>query len=274
MLQEFFYFILFLLLLLILIYIYKTFNKESFVDAKPKLFIYWEQGWDDAPYICKMCLKSWEKYNNNDWNIIKLHRNSINEYINITKIVPNFWNVQSIASRSDILRINLLRKYENSVWVDATTFCTRPLNDWITKHESFFAFSNPSNDRMIASWFLYSKKSNYIVDKWCEVYNSYWIDKVKPEKYFQFHYMFNNLYNTDTSFKEQWDKVYQISAKIPHKLKYKEKHQEHVPDEKKQHIITIQSPMYKLDHTEKSSDLMQTSKNNVFYFLAHHHGLL
>lgn len=251
---------------------YKS-NRELFV-TKPKLFIYWEQGWDDAPYICKMCLKSWEKYNTSDWNIIKLDRSSIEKYIDITKFVPNFWNVQSIVFRSDILRINLLKIYENSVWADATTFCTRPLNDWITKYDSFFAFSNPSTDRLIANWFLYSKRSNYIIDKFCEVYNAYWIDKVKPETYFQFHYMFNELYNSDSKFKKQWDNIDHISANIPHKLKFKERHQEHVPEALKQHIKTLQSPMYKLDHREKSSNLMEKSKNNVFYFLAHHHGLI
>ena len=267
--------VLFVFLVLCLIsytWFYKK-NHESFI-TKPKLFIYWEQGWDNAPYICKMCLKSWEKYNKSNWNIIKLDKYSIEKYIDIPKFVPNFWNIQSIPSRSDILRINLLKIYENSVWADATTFCTRPLNDWITKYDSFFAFSNPSNDRMIASWFLYSKQSNYIIDKWCEVYNAYWIDKIKPEKYFQFHYMFNELYNSDSKFKKQWDAVDHISANIPHKMKFKERHQEHVPEERKQHIITLQSPMYKLDHTEKSSNLMEKSKNNVFYFLAHHHGIV
>lgn len=273
MLQKFFFFILFLLLLLILIYIYKTFNKESFVDAKPKLFIYWEQGWDDAPYICKICLKSWEKYNKNDWNIIKLDANNINEYITMEDIIPNYWNIETIAFRSDLLRLNLLNKY-NGVWADATTFCTKPLNTWIHQYKDFFAFHKPSKTKQMSNWFLFSNKKNYIMNTLTQNLNRYWTNRNSNNNYFIFHDIFNNLYDIDSKFNNQWDKVHHISAHIPHKLKYKDKHQEHVPDDKKQHIITIQSPMYKLDHTETSSNLMQNSKNNVFYFLAHHHGLV
>lgn len=104
--------------------------------------------------------------------------------------------------------------------------------------------------------------------------NIYWTNRNSNNNYFIFHDIFSDLYDTDPKFKNQWNKVHYISAHIPHKLKYKEKHEENVPEEKKQHIITLQSPMYKLDHTEKSSNLMQYSKNNVFYFLAHHHGLV
>lgn len=253
---------------------YVSTKKEKMMWNKGKIFIYWEQGWDDAPYICKMCLESWKKYNNDSWQIIELDKDRISQNIDMEILVPNFWKIQSIASRSDILRINLLKKYENSVWVDATTFCTRPLNDWITKNDSFFAFANPSNDRMVASWFLYSKKPNYIINKWCEEYNAYWINKTRPENYFQFHYIFNDLYHSDLEFKRVWDGVNHISANIPHKLKYKDKYEENIPKDIIFHIDNLQAPLYKLEHTEKSSLLLTNSTNNIFYYLAHFHGLI
>ena len=258
---------------LILLYIYQPFIYIETFETKPKLFIYWEQSWDDAPYICKMCLKSWEKYNKNHFDIIKLDAKNVHNYIDMTAIVPNYLQIKKIAHRSDLLRVNLLNKY-NGVWVDATTFCTKPLNSWVHQYNEFFAFYKPSKTKQMSNWFLFSKKKNYIMTTLTQSLNQYWTNRDSNNNYFIFHDIFNNLYDTDVKFKNQWDKVHHISAHIPHKLKYKEKHKEHVPDDKKKHIVTIQSPMYKLDHTDKSSNLMQNSKNNTFYFLAHHHGLI
>lgn len=39
-------------------------TNDIMIVPKPNnrnLFIYWEQGWDQAPLICKKCLQSWEK---------------------------------------------------------------------------------------------------------------------------------------------------------------------------------------------------------------------
>ena len=271
MLPKFFFLI--FILLLIITYISKTFNKEYFTNTNPKLFIYWEQGWDNAPYICKMCLKSWEKYNKNDWNIIKLDAHNTTEYITMEDIIPNYWNIKTIAFRADLLRLNLLNKY-NGVWVDATTFCTKPLNSWIYQYKDFFAFYKPSKIKQMSNWFLFSNKQNYIMKTLTHNLNQYWTNRNSNNNYFIFHDIFNRLYDTDAKFKNQWDKVHHISANIPHKLKYKDKHLEYIPNDKKQHIVTIQSPMYKLDHTQKSSDLMLNSKENVFYFLANYHGLI
>lgn len=246
---------------------------EGFTTAKPNLFIYWEQGWDNAPFICKMCLKSWEKYNQDDWNIIKLDANNINNYIKMENIVNNFWNIKSIAHRSDLLRLNLLNKY-NGVWADATTFCTKPLNTWIHPYTDFFAFNKPSNTKQMANWFLYSKRKNYIIEKMTDSLNSYWRNRNSNNNYFIFHDIFNQLYDTDAKFKEQWDGVDHISANLPHALKYKEKHEENIRDDKRAHIVNVQAPLYKLDHTDKSSNLMEHSTNNIFYFLAHHHGVI
>lgn len=239
---------------------------EKYTEPK-HIFMYWEQGWDNAPLICKYCQKSWEKYNKETWNIILLEKTNLKKYIDIEKLVPNFWKIP-IASRSDILRINLLKKY-NGLWVDATLFCTEPLDSWLYKYDTFFAFSK-GDVLLISSWFLYSKKNNYIVNTWCDKYNSYWKDKTKPEKYFQFHYIFNELYESDKKFRDLWDGISpKIGANSAHKLKFPLKY-EYLPDEQKMHIILRKSPLYKLDHNVKSS-IMLNYDNNVYSFLVQTH---
>lgn len=59
----------------------------------------------------------------------------------------------------------LLFKF-GGIWVDATTFCLKPLTNWIDIEDSgFFCFRQPVGtiDRQFVSWFLAAKKGSSIV---------------------------------------------------------------------------------------------------------------
>lgn len=238
---------------------------------KRKLFIYWEQGWNEAPLLCKCCLRSWERYNQNTWEIVKLDRTNVSAHVDIERLVPNYWDITPVASRSDILRINLLNTYENALWVDATLFCTMPLDRWIDNYPGFFAFSDPTPTRKISSWFMFNRKRNYIVETYCETYNAYWRSRNQPEDYFQFHIIFNELYASDPKFKRAWDEVpNKLPANLPHALKYDEAIRT-IPESKKAHIMQRKSPCYKLDHNNnKGVDVLQDPAN-AFGFLIRAH---
>lgn len=269
-----------LMLLVVLIIMFRN-RIELFTETSPVLkyrniFIYWEQGWENAPLTCKLCLKSWQKYNPT-WNIIKLDKSNIKRYLDIERLVPTFWEVMPIASRSDILRINLLNKY-NGVWVDATLFCTKPLDTWIHRYGPLFAFEFSQNvassiidddKKMLSSWFLYKSRPNYIVTKWAKVYNKYWDKRVKADDYFQFHLIFTNLYKTDVMFKGQWDKSKRLSNSGPHLLKTAS-----LSDAFKQHVDHVMSPVYKLDHSYKTSQRIRSGAPNIVNYLIRRHGLL
>lgn len=175
------------------------------------IFILWFQGFDNAPDLVHRCVSSW-KYYNPDWNINLLDNSNLSKYIQIYDHISDISNINNTAL-SDVVRVLLLKKY-GGLWVDATTFCNKPLNDWLTEyiHEGFFAFEKPAPDRLLASWFLYADKDNYIIDKWLiEVINYYKIYDT-PQTYCWLHYLFGDLYSSDTTFKEIWDKVPKLSA--------------------------------------------------------------
>ncbi len=262
----------FILLFLLIIFVLCIFNIYSKSNKLPKIiWIYWEQSWENAPKICKKCLKSWKKYNKN-WKINVLSKENLHKYIDMNKYVHNFWKKEPIQSRSDLIRLNLLNIY-GGVWTDATVFCTKSLDEWIhqsTKKTGFFAFDNPGNDRILSNWFLASYKNNYILNKWCLEFNNYWISVDKSETYYKCHYIFNKLYEKDSYFKKVWDKSYKISANIPHKLKIIDKYSKPNHDIK-QHIINLKSPMYKLDHNINTDQ--QLNNDNIYSFLIKHHNI-
>ena len=256
------------------IYVYLCYKKtRATVAGKNNIFMYWEQGWEDAPIVCKLCLASWTKYNRS-WNIVVLDKYNLHRYFDIEALVPTFWEISPIASRSDVLRINLLDQY-NGVWADATLFCTMPLDIWIYDHTPFFAFSFPNrtlDNRVISSWFLFSSESNHIVRKWCVAYNRYWEGRTEPDNYFQFHIIFSDLYDNDPMFKRQWDNRSVRYNRSPHMFK---KQVKWGVSKVMKNIRKKLSPVYKLDHYKHTARRAMSEKRpNPLNYLLRFHGLL
>jgi len=126
------------------------------MDVPKKIWIFWEQGFDKAPQVCKICLDSWIS-KNKYWEINVLDKNKLKEFIDVEEINKNFYEIQPIQTRSDLIRTLLLKKY-GGVWVDSTLYCFQPLDAWLPKamnNQKFFTFTYPN--KHIASWFLLLK---------------------------------------------------------------------------------------------------------------------
>ena len=211
------------------------------------IFIYWAQKFINAPMVVKKCLLSW-KLKNPAWEIIELNDDNLSEYINIEEEIPNIQKKNiTKTSYSDIVRIFLLAKY-GGCWCDATTFCNQSLDIWLNKNTltGFFGFELKV-DRMLSSWFLYSEKNNYIIQKWKEKTILYWKNHNKMHHYYWFHYLFRDLYNSDNKFKELWDSTPKISANGPHYIQQQGLLNK-LSDKVTNHINEIKTPLYKLNY--------------------------
>jgi len=211
------------------------------------IYILWFQGFDKAPDIVKQCVKSW-KYYNPTWNIIMLDNNNLSEYMNLNDYIDLSNAIQpSLCHKADVVRTVLLKNY-GGLWVDATTFCNKSLNDWLPKYigEGFFAFNKPTADRLLSNWFLYANKDSYIMNQWYNSTISYYKTHKRAETYYIHHYLFGNLYKSDDKFKTAWNNVPKISANIPHKLLNIMFN--HCNQTIKNDINSKISPLYKLSH--------------------------
>ncbi|MDJ0517013.1 MAG: capsular polysaccharide synthesis protein [Trichodesmium sp. MO_231.B1] len=139
-----------------------------------KIWFLWYQGLSQAPLVVKKCHESWHKYNP-DWELIFLDENNITDYI--TSSVPKEKLCQlSKNHQSDLLRLELLSKY-GGVWVDSTTICRVPLDDWLGNYtqSGFFTFILKTRGHgWIVSWFLAAEKSNPIINKMTEKFVSFY----------------------------------------------------------------------------------------------------
>lgn len=181
------------------------------------IWILWFQGWDDAPWLVRKCLASWQ-VNNPGWDIRVLDATTLQRYIELPDLEGRDVGP---AALSDIVRICLLHEY-GGVWVDATVQCHRPLDDWLPEaaKDGFFAFSRPGPDRLVSSWFLAARENHPIVMHWHAATLGYWRDRLAPDAYFWFHYLLGTLYDTSPEVRRHWDRVPKISADGPHGMQH------------------------------------------------------
>jgi hypothetical protein len=52
---------------------------RTILNRNKLMYIYWGQGFENAPSLIKLCLNSWKK-NNSDWQLIELNNENIMQY--------------------------------------------------------------------------------------------------------------------------------------------------------------------------------------------------
>ena len=145
------------------------------VALPKKIWILWFQGEEEMPYVVRHCFKSW-KIHNPEYDIQLLTSQNYTDFIEIEEqILSN--GIITKQALSDIVRVFLLDKY-GGVWVDATCFCTKPLDAWLPQSMTFdfYAFQKPGVDRLISSWFLASEAKGDFISAYKQKVLNYWMN--------------------------------------------------------------------------------------------------
>jgi mannosyltransferase OCH1-like enzyme len=206
------------------------------IELPKTLWLYWHQGWDNAPSIVKRCLRSWEE-KNRTWMIHKLDASTVRDFVHLPDILLNEPDLP-LCVLADLIRINLLCDY-GGVWADATVYCQRPLDDWISRaaNTGFFAFERPVPTRPLSNWFIASAARHGIIEEWRKRANSLWLEegyleksrafwsnwtyKSCPEHYFWPHHLFQKMIEEDQAASQLWAKVLKVNASWPHVIQHR-----------------------------------------------------
>lgn len=157
-------------------------------DIPKIIWIYWAQGEDQAPYLVRRCIASWREQNPG-WDVRVLDEDGIAHH------AEDMATLESLPRRftANLLRLQLLARH-GGVWVDATTLCHRPLDDWIplmAGQTGFFVFRGPYFDRWLDNWFIAANPKNELINAWVRHYHRYVSGlRAKPDKYFMTVYVF------------------------------------------------------------------------------------
>lgn len=183
----------------------------------PKIiWMLWLQGWDHAPRLLQACRRTWE-INNPDWTIHCLDRHTVIPFIDdgaVRAVIDHPDRTPQV--RAERIRIALLEQY-GGVWADATTYCLRPLNEWLLNSlpSGFFAFANPIPGRTVSTWFLAAKPGNYTIQRWSRLAVEYWEGRTDAHEYFWLNFVFAAECEKNPEFRLIWDKTPKISAAGP-----------------------------------------------------------
>lgn len=191
-----------------------------------KVWVYWDQGWDDIPYMLKCCRDSIKKNASNDYDVVWLDAYNVTEYLGpLPGIfeIPNF----PLQTKADWIRLKLLQAY-GGIWIDSTVFLNSNLKQFINSlNTKFFAFFRYPT-KIVSNWFLFSScKGNYVIETWarefCSIVETTFIDdnlkyftkwRGSPN-YFLMHRVFEKLMGTDERFKKEIAEVPFRCATIP-----------------------------------------------------------
>jgi hypothetical protein len=169
----------------------------------------------------RACLASWRRHNPG-WTLTVLDRDSAPALADMPT-GPGDIPVQSYA---DLLRLRLLARH-GGVWVDATTFCLRPLDHWLPMlaQGGFFAFTWtpadrwfiwPNVPRRITNWFLASEPRGAIVSAWEAGALAYWQGRRTPHVYYWPHMLWEFIALTDRRFARHAAAMPRIGCFSPH----------------------------------------------------------
>lgn len=163
-------------------------NKKTNLEECPienNIFLFWWDGFEDAPKVVKKCLESTRKYHSNS-TVIGIDKNNFQDFTDIDpKIIEAFKKDKiSVQTFSDILRFNLL-KNNGGIWIDSTILFLSELNlleDLKDKSFTSLEFSTTRDflkyEDYECSWsgfFISSRKNGVFVRAVDEIFKQYYL---------------------------------------------------------------------------------------------------
>ena len=142
-----------------------TSNSSS---PKPPIFVYWDQGWHNAPEVCLLCRRYISRFADGHLHFID-KTTCLNTYqlwqdhralLTTAQLIPQH--------QADLIRLCLLVKH-GGIWMDSTVLCVRPIDEWLAKHheQQFFVFPfGKENQHSCANWFIYSSANHPLTTRW------------------------------------------------------------------------------------------------------------
>lgn len=137
-------------------------GSEDPASTKPLVFVYWGQGFEEAPPVVRRCLARTRTLVPED-KLIVLDDGNLQDWIEIPSVIA-VARTKSYAAYSDYVRFALLSRY-GGIWLDATCYCMEDPSihfQQLIGDGGFFAFDKKKLTGVISSWFLASAAGGYI----------------------------------------------------------------------------------------------------------------
>jgi hypothetical protein len=141
------------------------------------IWMSWFQGESNAPTVVRRCIASWRELNPG-WEVKVLDSQMAEPFLQRSSVPRLRLAAMPPEKNANVLRMRLLTE-EGGVWADATTYCLRPLDEWLPAcmAAGFFCFRDPGPDRLVANWFLASERGGRLATLWQDAHEAFWRDR-------------------------------------------------------------------------------------------------
>ena len=186
-------------------------QKDVSKESDGRIWIFWWQGYKNAPEIVKKCISSAEK-NAGTHPVILLTKENWQEYAYIPEYITRKVETGAISLThfSDILRMVLLAEH-GGLWLDATIFVSKEIPEYCFSLPYFsIHYKNPASRIAKGKWtvFCQAGQKKSIIHSFCrDIFFSYLKKYNKLIDYFLFDYVMLAGYNNIPAFKKLVDSI-------------------------------------------------------------------
>ncbi len=230
------------------------------VQAKPNIiWLCWLQGYQNAPLLVQKCRDSIVKHNP-DMEIVVVDNTNLEQYVQLPDYIKRKHDAGIIphAHYADLIRVALLEKY-GGTWIDATTYMTDTLPDYINGSELFCFKTFPYGKCYASNWFISAQPNNPIIHQMKSLLFEYWNKESKLVSYSIFHLFWAMTITFNDTNAHLWDKIPyfdDVNCKVLQMELFKPFSQERFDQ------ITAITPIHKLTYKFSSE---QYQLENTFY---------
>lgn len=177
------------------------------------IWLWWEQGWEQAPAICRYNYLSFKK-TSPDWDIHLVDKNNIYQYI--PKTYSWLFQCQGPAFRADIIR-SLLLFYHGGVYSDAACMNFKNLDETMNmvNFDDFFTLKLNhfrATTREAVSWFLIAPKGSKVFGKLAQTFVAAAKKNPIQHEYFMFHFTYDKLIKSDPLVQKHFESMYSVNG--------------------------------------------------------------
>jgi hypothetical protein len=186
-------------------------------EVPRRVWMYWGQGWDSAPEVCRLSLDSWRRWNPRH----EVH--PLDAAGAAALLGPPGADLAPFPERvrANLLRLRLLARF-GGVWADATVVCSAPLDAWLpllTQRSGCFLFAVPQTEKLIGTWFIAGNGHSPLLALWGELFAALLARFAREGRtlpfYFVIHRSFVVLLRHHAEAAAEWARCPRVAAQGP-----------------------------------------------------------
>lgn len=178
-------------------------------EVPRRVWMYWDQGWDATPPVVAACRDRLERFADG-FDVVLLDASNQSEYSRLPAAVRTNTGANRTAF-SEALRFDLLARH-GGVWLDATCWLTRPLDDLLALAEDrFFGYRQP--DGATPGWLMVAPAGHLIPTLMRDLLVRWWSTTTEHPAYFWYIHLFEAAVNRVPEFATAWRRSPHVPAR-------------------------------------------------------------